>query len=84
MTSSHYQKIREHPQSRGNTALVDESLSAPLRPLTKTCQPQLRMVKTGLQDVLENDALAPFTGIVNGIRLSLTLWSLIALTILLI
>jgi len=72
---------RQYPQSWGNLALADESLAVLQTPKAKTRSPQLSLV----QDITEEEveALAPATGIINGIRLSLTLWSLIGLIILL-
>jgi hypothetical protein len=75
-------ETRQYPQSWGNLALADESLGV-LQPLkAKTCSPRLSRV----QDIAEEevDALALTTGMINGIRLSLTLWSLIGVIILLI
>jgi len=74
-------ETRQYPQSWGNLALADESLGV-LQPLkAKTCSPRL----SGVQDFAEEvDALALTTGMINGLRLSLTLWSLIGVIILLI
>ena len=71
-----------HPQSRGNLALADESLSLLQKPQAKTRSPRLSVVG----DITEKevDALAPATGFINGVPLSLTLWSLIGVIILLI
>jgi len=72
---------RQYPHSWGNLALADESLAVRQSPKAKTRSARLNVV----QDITEEevDALAPTTGIVNGIRLSLMLWSLILLIILL-
>ena len=74
-------ETRQYPQSWGNLALADESLGVLQTPKAKTCSPRLSVV----QDITEEevDALALTTGIINGIRLSLMLWSLIGLIILL-
>jgi len=74
-------ETRKYPQSVGNLALADESLGVLQTPKAKTRSPRLSVV----QDITEEevDALATATGIINGIRLSLTLWSLIGLIILL-
>jgi hypothetical protein len=42
-----------------------------------------RLVKRGEMEDQPDDALAPARGILNGLRISLTLWSFIALVILL-
>ena len=72
---------RQYPHSWGNVALADESLAVLKTPKAKTRSPRLSVVQDMTEE--EVDALAPTTGIVNGIRLSLTLWSLIVLIILL-
>ena len=74
-------ETRQYPQSWGNLALADESLAVLQTPKAKTRSPQLSLV----QDITEEEveALAPTMGIINGVRLSLTLWSLIGLIILL-
>ena len=71
-----------HPQSRGNLALADESLSILQKPQAKTRSPRLSVVRGITEEVV--DALAPATGFINGVPLSLTLWSLIGVIILLI
>jgi hypothetical protein len=75
-------ETRQYPQSSGNLALADESLGVLQSPKAKTRSPRLSRV----QDIAveEVDALALTTGMSNGIRLSLTLWSLIGVIILLI
>jgi len=75
-------ETRQYPQSWGNLALADESLGVLQTPKAKTCSPRLSVV----QDITEEEvnALALTTGIINGIRLSLMLWSLIGVIILLI
>ena len=75
-------ETRQYPQSWGNLALADESLGVLQPPKAKTRSPRLSVV----QDITEEevDTLALTTGMINGIRLSLTLWSLIGVIILLI
>jgi hypothetical protein len=82
MQTTAQRETRQYPQSWGNLALVDESLGVPQTPKAKTRSTRLSVV----QDITEEevDALALTTGIINGIRLSLTLWSLIGVIILLI
>jgi len=75
-------ETRQYPQSWGNLALADESLGVIQTPEVKTCSPRLSVVHDITEE--EVDALALTTGIINGIRLSLTLWSLIGVIILLI
>jgi hypothetical protein len=70
------------PQSRGNLALADESLGVLQPAKAKTHSPRLSVVPDITEE--EVDALADTTGILNGIRLSITLWSLIGVIILLI
>ena len=72
---------RQYPHSWGNLALADESLAVLQTPKAKTRSPRLSVVQDMTEE--EVDTLAPTTGIINGIRLSLTLWSLILLIILL-
>ena len=69
------------PQSGGNLALADESLGILQTPKAKTRFPRLSVVPDITEEEVEDDALAPTTGI---IRLSLTLGSLISVIILLI
>jgi len=75
-------ETRQYPQSWGNLALADESLGVLQKPTAKTRSPRLSRV----QDIAEEqgDTLALTTGMINGIRLSLMLWSLIGVIILLI
>jgi hypothetical protein len=76
-------ETRQYLQSWGNLALADESLGVLQTPKAKTRSPQLRVVQDITEEESEIEALAPTIGIINGIRLSLTLWSLIGLIILL-
>jgi hypothetical protein len=73
---------RQYPQSWGNVALANESLGVLQKPTAKTHSPRLSVVQDITED--EVDTLALTTGMINGIRLSLTLWSLIGVIILLI
>jgi hypothetical protein len=81
MQTNETRDTRQYPQSWGNLAFADESRGVLQSPKTKTRSSRLSVV----QDITEEevDALAPTTGMINGIRLSLTLWSLIGLIILL-
>jgi hypothetical protein len=82
MRTKGQRETRQYPQSWGNLALADESLSVLQPPKAKTRSPRLSVVPDITEE--EVDALAATTGILNGIRLSLTLWSLIGIIILLI
>ena len=83
MQTKGQRETRQYPQSWGNLALADESLGVLQTPKAKTRFPRLSVVPD-ITEEDEVDALAPTTGILNGIRLSLTLWSLIGVIILLI
>ena len=82
MRTKGQQETRQYPQSWGNLALADESLGVLQIPKAKTCSPRLSVVHDITEE--EVDALADTTGMINGIRLSLTLWGLIGVIILLI
>ena len=70
-----------HPQSVANLDLAQVTLEALLMPNSKAEERRLRVVRDGLQEELDDDPLGPATGIVNGLRLSVTLWSFIALVV---
>ena len=82
MQTKGQRETRQYPQSWGNLALADESLGILQTPKAKTRSPRLSMVQDITEEEVEVDALAPMTGIINGILLSLTLWSLIGVIIL--
>lgn len=71
------------PQSIANLALAQVTLEALLMPNEKTEERPLRVVRDECQEKLDDDLLGPARGIVNGMRLSVTLWSFIALVVLL-
>jgi hypothetical protein len=75
-------ETRQYPHSWGNLALANESLGVLQPPKAKTRSPRLSMVQDMAAEEVE--ALALTTGMINGIRLSLMLWSLIGVIILLI
>ena len=75
---------RPSPQSWGNLAFADESLGVHQAPKAETRALRLSVVQDSTAEEAEVDALAPTMGIINGIRLALTLWSLIGLIILLL
>lgn len=84
MQATAQRETRQYPQSWGNLALADESLGVLQTPKAKTRSPRLSVVPDITEEEVEVDALAPTTGIINRIRLSLTLWSLTGVIILLI
>ena len=84
MQTKGQRETRQYPQSWGNLALADESQGVLQKPKAKTRSPRLSVVPDITEEVVEVDALAPTTGIINGIRLSLTLGSLISVIILLL
>ena len=84
MQSTGQWETRQYPQSWGNLALTNESLVVLQPPKAKTGSPRLSMVRDIAEQEVEIEALALTTGMINGIRLSLMLWSLIGVIILLI
>lgn len=72
-----------HPQSIANLALAQVTLEALLMPTGKAEEERSRVVRNERQEELEEDPLGPAKGIINGLRLSVTLWSFIALVVLL-
>jgi hypothetical protein len=84
MQTTGQRETRQYPQSWGNLALADESLGVLQPPTAKTRSPRLSMVQDMAEEEVEIEALALTTGMINGIRLSLMLWSLIGVIILLI
>ena len=84
MQTKEQREPRQYPQSWGNLALANESLGVLQPPKAKTRSPRLSMVRDIAEEEVEIEALALTTGMINGIRLSLMLWSLIGVIILLI
>jgi hypothetical protein len=74
---------QSHPQSIANLALAQVTLEALLMPTGKAEEERLRVTRDERQEELDDDLLGPARGIVNGLRLSVTLWSFIALVVLL-
>ncbi len=72
-----------HPQSIANLALAQVTLEALLMPTGKAEERRSQVVRNERQEELEDDPLGPAKGIINGLRLSVTLWSFIALVVLL-
>ena len=84
MQAKEQRETRQSPQSWGNLALADESLGVLQKPKAKTRSPQLRLAQDRTEEESEIEALAPTMGMINGIRLSLTLGSIFGVIILLI
>lgn len=74
---------RTHLQAVPNRVLAQVTLEALFMPNSKLEEGRLRVVQDGLQGELDDDPAGPARGIVNGLRLSVTLWSFIALVVLL-
>jgi hypothetical protein len=72
-----------HPQSGGTLAFTDRTFDELIGTSTKADQSRSRVVQNELEEGLADDALAPARGILNALRLSVTLWSLIALVVIL-
>jgi hypothetical protein len=72
-----------YPRSLGNLALSQVTLEALLTPRCKA-EDALQLARDERKEELDHDPLESARGIVNGLRLSLTLWSFIILVILLI
>lgn len=79
MAPSQSQGKALYPQSFSEHTLSQVTLEALLTSNGKAEENRLRMA----QGEPDHDPLAPARGIVNGLRLSVTLWSLIALVVLL-
>ncbi len=69
-----------HPQS---VALAHVTLEALLRPNCKAAEGPLQVVRDERKEELEHDPLGSARGIINGLRLSVTLWSFVTLVVLL-
>lgn len=74
---------QSQPQSVANLAFAQVTLETLLMPIRKAEEGRLRVARDERQEELDQDPLGPATGIVNGLRLSITLWSFIALVALL-
>lgn len=83
MALSQIPKREAHPQSTANLALAQVTLEALLMPHGRAEEGRLRVVRNERQEELQEDPLGPARGIINGLRLSVTLWSFIALGVLL-
>jgi hypothetical protein len=83
MALSQIPERQSPPQSIANLALAQVTLEALLMPNRKAEEGLLRVARDEQQEELDDDPLAPARGIVNGLRLSVTLWSFIALVVIL-
>jgi hypothetical protein len=72
-----------YPQLGSKLAFTDTTLDELLRASSKADQGRWRAGQDEMEKELADDALAPARGMLNGLRLSVTLWSLIALVVLL-
>ena len=77
-------ETKKFPKSWGNLALTGEGLGILQETKAESPSPGLRLVGSSTEKDAEADALAPAIGIINGIRLSFTLWLLIISCFLLI
>jgi hypothetical protein len=71
------------PQSIANLALAQVTLEALLMPASQAKEERLGVTQDERQEELDDDPFGPARGIVNGLRLSVTLWSFIALVVIL-
>lgn len=83
MALSQIPNRQSHPQSVANLALAQVTLEALLMPTGKAEERRLLVARGERQEKLDDDPLGPAQGIVNGLKLSVTLWSFIALVVLL-
>lgn len=83
MALSQIPERQSYPQSIANPVLAQVTLEALLAPARAAEENQLRVVRSERQEGPDHDPLGSAKGIVNGLRLSVTLWSFIALVVLL-
>lgn len=79
MHTTRKRETKTYPQSEGNLAVADESLGVFQQHKAKTRFPVRGLAQDMAEEVSKADALAPATGIVVGIGLSIMLWCLIVL-----
>jgi hypothetical protein len=79
MQSTRHKRTITSPRSVGNVAFTEESLGVLQIPTTKTHSPVRVVGQRSMEDELE--ALVPTIRIINGIRLSITLLSLLIVII---
>ncbi|MGC4098909.1 MAG: hypothetical protein QM706_17495 [Nitrospira sp.] len=73
-----------HSQSVAKFTLAQTTLEALRMPISKAEVGGLPVVRDKRRQESDHDPLGPAQGIVNGLRLSVTLWSFIALAVLLL
>ena len=83
MALSQNTERQSYPQSIANPVLAQVTLEALLVPARAAEESRLRVVRKERQEGLDHDPLGSAQGMVNGLRLSVTLWSFIALVVLL-
>jgi hypothetical protein len=83
MALSQIPNRQSHSQSVANLALAQVTLEALLMSTGKAEARRLLVAQDARQEELDDDPLGPARGIVNGLRLSVTLSSFIALVVLL-
>jgi hypothetical protein len=71
-----------HPQI-ANFPFAELTMEALLTPSSNAEKARLEVMEDERQEKLDGDPLGPARGIINGLRLSVTLWSFIALVVLL-
>ncbi len=83
MALSQIPERQSYPQSIANPVLAQVTLEALLAPARTDEESRLRVGQNERQNGPDYDPLGSAKGIVNGLRLSVTLWSFIALVVLL-
>jgi hypothetical protein len=75
---------RPHPQSVQNFAFAQATLEALLLPNTREGEAPIGAAHNKCHEELSEDPLAPARGILNGLRLSVTLWGFVVLGVFLL
>ena len=75
---------RSSPQSAQNRAFAEGALEALLLPNTKETESRTGAAHAKCHEELSEDPLAPARGIMNGLRLSVTLWGFVVLGVFLL
>jgi hypothetical protein len=83
MALSQIQDRGPHPESVANPTLTHVTLDALLTPNCKAEEGALRVARDERKEELDHDPLGSARGMVNGLRLSVTLWSFVILVVLL-
>lgn len=76
-------KIQDRGLHSQSVALAHVTLEALLRPTCNAAEGPLQVARDERKEELEHDPLGSARGIVNGLRLSVTLWSFVTLVVLL-